>query len=616
VSSSSRKLRQPIVVVLGHVDHGKTTLLDKIRGTAVVKKEAGEMTQHIGASNIPVSIIEKVIAPLKRMFPIKLTIPGLLFIDTPGHELFSNLRKRGGSVADIAILVIDINEGVMPQTVESIEILKSRKVPFVIAANKIDKIPGWKPNPDEPITISLQKQSPAVVKRLEDAIYKLVAQLSNYDVTADLFSRIRDFMTTTPIVPVSAKTGEGIAELLAVVAGIAQRYIGDRLVYVEGPGKGVVLEVKEQPGFGTAIDVILYDGIIREKDLIVLAGVNGPIATRVRAILMPKTVTDIRVAKTELTTVEEVSAAAGIRIVAPNLEEVIAGSPLYVVPSEEDLEKYKRMVSEEVETIRFKKDVIGVVVKADTLGTLEALINALTKRGIPIRLADVGPLSKREVIEASIVAKQNRYYGVILLFNVKPLPEAEELIKKEGIKVFWNNIIYRLIEEYLQWVETEKKLELQREFESLVLPGKIKILPGFVFRRSDPAIVGIVVLGGIIKPGFPLMREDGRRVGEIMQIQHMKQTLKEARAGQEVAISIRGNVIVGRHIDEGDILYTDIPPEHAKLLVTKFRDMLPEDAIEVLKEILKIKASITGNPEYTLALKLIEKPRSSASSFT
>lgn len=602
--SEKKCLRQPIVVVLGHVDHGKTTLLDKIRGTAVVKKEAGEMTQHIGASNIPTSVIEKVIEPLKKIIPVKLTIPGLLFIDTPGHELFSNLRKRGGSVADIAILVIDVNEGVMPQTVESIEILKSRGVPFVIAANKIDKTHGWRPNADEPITMSLKKQGPATIKRLEGALYKLIAQLSSYSVTADVFERVRDFLKVVPIVPVSAKTGEGIAELLAVVAGVAQKYIGDRLVHAEGPGKGVVLEVKEQPGYGTAIDVILYDGAIKEKDLIVLAGINGPIVAKVRAILMPKTVTDIRVAKTELKTVEEVSAAAGIRIIAPNLEEVIAGSPLYVVPSEEEVEKYKKLVLEEVEAVRFKKDVNGVVVKADTLGTLEAVVNALSRKGIPVRLADVGPLTKREVIEASIVAKGSRYYGVILLFNVRPLPEAEELVKKEGIKVFSSNIIYRLVEEYLQWIEDEKKMEMQREFEKLVPPAKIKILPGFVFRRSDPAIVGIEVLGGSLRAGVPLMRADGKRVGEVMQIQHMGQPVREAKIGQEVAISIKGNVMVGRHIDEGDVLYTDIPFDHAKTLVTKFKNVLTQDSIEALKEILKIKA--VREVEYSLLLKMLE----------
>jgi translation initiation factor 5B len=589
---NKRRLRQPIVVVLGHVDHGKTTLLDKIRGTAVVKKEPGEMTQHVGASLVPVSVIEKIAAPLKKVIRFKLDIPGLLFIDTPGHELFSNLRRRGGSVADLAILVIDINEGVMPQTIESIEILKARKTPFIVAANKIDKIPGWRSYPDEPIIESLKKQSSNVVKKLEALIYWLVGQLAEKGVNAEYFERVRDFMTTVPIVPVSAKTGEGIPELLAIMAGMAQRYMTERLRYAEGPAKGVILEVKEQPGYGTALDVILYDGVLHEKDLFVIAGMNGPIVSRVRAILMPKPLIDIRVAKTDLAPVEEVSAAAGIRIIAPGIDEAIAGSPFYVIPNETEIENYKRMVLEEVSAIRIKKDINGVIVKADTLGTLEALIEALSRKSIPIRIADVGPLTRREVIEASIVAKTDKYLGAILLFNVKMMPDAEELAKKENIKVFSGNIIYKLVEDYVTWIEEEKKKELQRELELVVLPAKIKILPGFVFRRSDPAIVGVEVLGGVVRSGTPLMRIDGKNVGEILQIQHMGVPLKEARKGQEVAISIKGHVMVGRHIKEGDILYSDIPLSHAKLIISKLKSMLDEDSIQILKEIIRIKASL------------------------
>ncbi len=600
IKQANRRLRQPIVVVLGHVDHGKTTLLDKIRGTAVVKKEAGEMTQHVGASMVPSSVIEKVAMPLKKVIPFKLEIPGLLFIDTPGHELFSNLRRRGGSVADIAILVIDINEGVKPQTIESINVLKARNVPFVIAANKIDKIQGWKPHPDEPIISSLKKQDRAVVNRLETLLYNLIAQLSNYGVNAEYFERIRDFMKIVPIVPVSARTGEGIPELLAILAGVTQRFLAERLRFAEGPAKGVVLEVKEQQGYGTALDVIIYDGILREKDNIVVAGFNGPIVTKIRAILMPKPLTDIRIAKTELQVVEEVVAAAGVRVVAPGIEEAIAGSPFFVVPNENDVEKYKRLVMEEVETIRFKRDIDGVIVKADTLGTLEAIILALTKKSIPIRIADVGPLTKRDVIEASIVAKNNRYYGVILLFNVKALPDAEELAEKENIKIFSNNIIYQLIDDYINWMENEKMMELRREFESIIPPAKIKILPGYIFRRSNPAIVGVSILGGIIRPGMPLMRNDGRSIGEIQQIQYMGQTLKEARTGQEVAISIRGNVIVGRHIKENDILYSDIPLSHVKILISKFKNALDETSLTVLKEIIRIKS--LKEPEYAAFL--------------
>ncbi len=599
-TTQGKRLRQPIVAVLGHVDHGKTTLLDKIRGTAVVKKEPGEMTQHVGASLVPSSVIEKIAEPLRKMIPFKLEIPGLLFIDTPGHELFANLRKRGGSVADIAVLVIDINEGVMPQTVESIEILKAREVPFVVAANKIDKIPGWKPNPDEPFVETIKKQDPRVVRKLEDMVYTLIGQLASYGVISERFDRVRDFLKTVPIVPVSAKTGEGLPELLAVLAGITQRYMSEKLQFAEGPARGVVLEVKEEPGYGTTIDVIIYDGVIRKHDIIVVEGVNGPIVTKVRALLMPKPLTDIRMAKGELAPVDEVYAAAGVRIAAPNLDEAIAGSPLYVVPSEDQIEEYKKRVREEVGLVRFRSDVNGVVVKADTLGVLEALIEALRKRGIPVRLAEVGPLTKREVLEAAIVAKQDKYLGVVLLFNVKPLPEAEEIAKREGVRIFRHNIIYKLIEDYEEWLRREKEAEKCREMEKLVLPGKIRILPGYVFRRSDPVIVGVEVVGGVIKPGYPLMRGDGRHVGEIMQIQHMGRPLKEARAGMEVAVSIRGHVMVGRQIKEGDMLYTDIPFHHIKALVTKFKKELSDDMREVLREIVKIKAS--RDPDYAAFL--------------
>ncbi|MCD6278319.1 MAG: GTP-binding protein, partial [Desulfurococcales archaeon] len=258
VSRESVRLRSPIVVVLGHVDHGKTTLLDKIRGTAVVRKEPGEMTQHVGASMIPLSVIEKITEPLKSLFPIKLKLPGLLFIDTPGHEMFSNLRKRGGSIADFAILVIDVMEGVKRQTIESIEILKSRRVPFVVAANKIDRIYGWRSYPNEPFLFTARKQSPRVIEELERRIYTIIGQLSSLGFPAERFDRIRDFTKAIAIVPVSAKTGEGIPELLAVLAGITQKYLTKKIMFTEGPAKGVVLEVKEIHGLGTCIDAVIY----------------------------------------------------------------------------------------------------------------------------------------------------------------------------------------------------------------------------------------------------------------------------------------------------------------------------------------------------------------------
>ena len=598
--SIEKRLRQPIVVVLGHVDHGKTSLLDKIRGTAVIKKEPGEMTQHIGASLVPASAINELTKPLRSLFNIQLKIPGLLFIDTPGHEAFSNLRKRGGSIADFAILVIDINEGVKKQTIESIEILRSRKVPFLVAANKIDKIPGWKANEWEPYLVTIKKQSRSVVEELDKRIYRLVGELSSLGFNAERFDKVKDFTKTLAIVPVSAKTGEGIAELLAVLAGLTQRYLTQQLMFTEGPASGVVLEVKEVVGLGTCIDTIIYNGILRRGDLIVVGGLNKPIVTKVRALLMPRPLDEMRAPEGSFINVDEVVAASGVRISAPDLDEAIAGAPMYVIPSESLVNDYVRKVSEEVSLIRFKKDVEGLVIKADALGTLEAIVNTLESKGVPVRIADVGPLTKREVIEASIVAKKNKYLGAVLLFNVKPLPDAEELALKEGIKILSDNLIYRLIESYEKWVNELREEERRRELLKTVFPAKIKVLPGCVFRRSDPAIVGVEVLGGVIRPGYPLMRDDGRELGVIMQIQDKGKNVMEAKKGSSVAISIRGNVMVGRHFDENDILYTNPTEEDLRKVITKFKEDLDEGVVDIIKEIIKIKQK--NQPSYGLSI--------------
>lgn len=584
------RIRQPIIVVMGHVDHGKTTLLDKIRGTAIAKKEPGEITQHVGASIVPASVLEKISAPLKKYFPkLTIEIPGLLFIDTPGHELFTNLRKRGGSVADMAILVIDINEGFRPQTYEAISILRERKVPFVVAANKIDKLPGWRPNPDAPFLESIKSQPPYTVAHLEDRIYKLVAEFYNLGFSAERFDRVKDYRRTLAIVPVSAKTGEGIPELLALITGLSQQFMKKRLITSDEPGKGVVLEVREEPGLGMTIDVIVYDGVVKKNDLFVVATRDGPIVSRVRSLLMPRPLQDMRMHEGKFIQVDAVYAATGVKIAAPGLENAIAGSPFYVIPSEEAVEKYASLVKEEIAQVLFRSQSNGVIVKADTLGTLEAIVEALKRENISVRLADVGHVTKNDVIEAIAVKTSAPEYGAILAFNVKVLPDAESLAASELVKIFQHNVIYQLLEDFLKWYKEMKESAKQKELESLVRPGKLRLLPGFVFRRSDPAIVGVEILGGTIKPGYNLMRADGTPIGSIMQIRDRDNVLKEARAGQQVAISIKGKVMVGRHIDEGDVLYVDIPSGHVRLWLTKYKNELSQDEVEVLNEIIKIK---------------------------
>jgi len=360
-------------------------------------------------------------------------------------------------------------------------------------------------------------------------------------------------------------------------------------MFTEGPASGVVLEVKEVVGLGTCIDTIIYNGILRRGDLIVVGGLNKPIVTKVRALLMPRPLDEMRAPEGSFMSVDEVVAASGVRISAPDLDEVIAGAPMYVIPSEFLINDYVKKVSEEVSLVRFKKDIEGLVIKADALGTLEAIVNTLESKGVPVRVADVGPLTKRDVIEASIVARKNKYLGVILLFNVKPLPDAEELALKEGIKILSDNLIYRLIESYEKWVNALREEERKRELLRTVFPAKIKVLPGCVFRRSDPAIVGVEVLEGVIRPGYPLMRDDGRELGVIMQVQDKGKNVLEAKKGSSVAISIRGNVMVGRHFDENDILYTNPTEEDLRTVITKFKDYLDEGVINTIKEIIEIK---------------------------
>ena len=580
--------RQPIVCVLGHVDTGKTLLLDKIRKTNVQAREAGGITQHIGASFFPVDTLKQLVGPLLSMVKGEVEIPGLLVVDTPGHEAFTNLRKRGGSVADIAILVIDVLRGFEAQTNESIEILKTRKTPFLVAANKIDRIPGWNSYPDTPFLKTYKMQGRYVKEDLDNRIYDIIGTFSRLGFRADRFDQMKDFTKTVAIVPTSAKTGEGITELLMVLVGLTQQYLKKRLQTTEGPAKGTVLEVKEEPGLGLTINTIIYDGVLQKEDLIVVGGKEKPIVTRIRAILVPKALDEIRDPRDRFSSVDSVSAAAGIKIAAPDLEGALAGAPLYSVPHGEDPKKYAKLVSEEIERIRITTDVDGVVLKADTLGSLEAIAESLKRNDVPIRLADVGDVSKRDVVEADVVKEHEPFYGVILAFNIKVLPDAEEEAEIKSVQIFRENIIYRLMDDYLLWLKTQREAEFEQEFEKLVMPGKIRILEGYVFRRAKPAIVGVEILAGRIKSKYTLVRaENGEEIGGIQQIQEKGKALSEAGQGMQVAVSI-DKPMVGRHIFEKDVLYVRVPERHAKVLLTTFMDRLTMEEQEALNEYVNL----------------------------
>jgi translation initiation factor 5B len=587
-------IRQPIVCVLGHVDTGKTLLLDKIRRTSVQAREAGGITQHIGASFFPVETLKQLIGPLLSMLKGEIQIPGLLIVDTPGHEAFTNLRRRGGSVADIAVLVIDILKGFEAQTYECIEILKARKTPFIVAVNKIDRVPGWKTQPSTPFLKTYASQDTFVKESLDNRLYEIMGIFSRLGFRTDRFDHIKDFTSTIALVPTSAKTGEGITELLMVLVGLAQQYLKKRLQTTEGPAKGSVLEVKEEPGLGLTLNIIIYDGTLQKDDLIVVGGKEKPIVTHIRAILVPKPLDEIRDPRDRFSSVNSVFAAAGVKIVASDLEGALAGAPLYAVPSGEGSAKYVKLVTDEIKKIRIATDLKGVVLKADTLGSLEATAEILKQNEVPVRIADVGDVSKRDVVEASVVKAREPLLGVILAFGVKILPDAEEEATNTGVQIFKEPIIYNLIDNYLEWLKSKREAKIAQELEKLVKPGKILVMEGFVFRRAKPAIFGVEILSGQLKPKYSLVRaEDGADIGEVQQIQDKGKAVSEAKQGMQIAMSM-DKPIVGRHVFEKDILYVKVPEPDARALLEKHLDKLTAEEQQVLKEYVEIMRKKTA----------------------
>lgn len=586
-------IRQPIVCVLGHVDHGKTSLLDKIRETRVAKREAGGITQHIGASEVPTSIIKEICEPaMGKAQCDALKIPGLLFIDTPGHEAFTNLRKRGGSVADFAILVVDVMQGFQPQTLEALRILRDYKTPFMVAANKIDLSKGWKPQATNSFTKSNNLQIPMAQAALDEKMYELIGRISQLGFQSERFDRISDWKAQVAIIPVSAKTGEGIAELLMLLAGISQRFLEEQLnIEVKGPGKASILEVKEEKGLGKTVDVILYDGSLKKNDEIVFGTLNGAKETKVRALLKPKPLDEMRDPREKFNYVDEAHAASGIKIYAPGLEDALAGSYLFVVNDSNRAECVAE-IEKELSEVLTEASGPGLIVKADTLGSVEGLKHLLSGAEIPVRVAGIGQVTKKDVAEANSSKSGNRFFGVVIAFNVPVTDEARSDAEKYKVRILEGDIIYSLLEEYKKWVELEKEAERGEAYGSMVLPAKFKILPGCCFRSKSPLIVGVQIIAGRLRQGCQIMNAKGEEIGELKSMQKDKESVEEAKAGDELAISISTNMTFGRQIKEGEVLYSLVPKSHYELLKGKFKGQLTESELELLTEIRRVAGDV------------------------
>ena len=572
-------LRTPIVAVLGHVDHGKTSLLDKIRGSAVSEGEAGAITQHIGATAVPLETIADMAGDLVEVPDFDL--PGLLFIDTPGHHSFSTLRSRGGALADIAILVVDVNDGFQPQTEEALDILQRTGTPFVVAANKADTTPGWNPNENSPIKPSYDKQSDTARQRLDENLYEIIGQLSDDGFSADLYWRVQNFQKNIGVVPCSALTGEGVPDILAVLMGLSQRFMKAEMeIDVAGPGEGTVLEVKDQQGFGATLDVVVYDGTITEGDQIVVGGVNEPIVTEIRALLQPQPNAEIRV-ENRFERVDSVAAAAGVKIAAPDLDEAMAGAPVRVV-RDRPVENVIEAVKAELAEIEVDTEEEGVVVKADTLGSLEAMANALKEAEVPILRAEVGDVAPRDIAVAGTAREPE--HTVILGFNVEVLPDAERELEQSEVTLFHDDVIYQLVEDYEEHIAEMQRAQQETILDKIVRPARFQILQDHTFRQSDPAVVGVEIMSGTINNNTNVAKfehNEPDRVGELSGIQAQGEDVDKARAGERVSIAIDGPT-VGRQIKEGDELWIELPEKHAKILEQELNEEIPADELEAL----------------------------------
>jgi len=565
------KIRQPIVTIAGHVDHGKTSILDCFRSSSVQSSESGGITQKISFTKYPLKQIKKA-CPLIDSQKIKLEIPGFLFIDTPGHAAFTNLRKRGGSLADLAILVISAKEGIKPQTQEVLQILKANKTPFLIAFNKIDTISGWQAHKDKPLKESINSQAINVSQEFQEALLTFQGALSENGFESELYHEITDFTKKIAIVPCSAKTHEGIPELLLVLCGLSQKFLKENLTLHED-AKGIILEIKKEKSLEN-IESILYDGTLKVNDEIVIASFNDVIITKIKAI------EEILPLSFKYETKKEATAATGLRLQLTSREPILPGMPFQKLNNNlsEIKEQFKKEISHAI-----KLDKQGIIIKADSLGSLEALITLLKQANIPIVKATIGKINKSDIVSAKANLDINPLDAIILGFNTT----LEENLDIGNIKILTHNVVYKLIEELQLW-RTETQSKIERERLLLLSPiFKLEILHKYVFRNLNPAIFGVRIASGKLKKGIELMNELGVKIARVKTIQHEKESLNEAQEPQEVAISLPG-VNFERRLSDTKYLYPMLSDKEIKKL-RKSKDLLSSKELQTLQEISEIK---------------------------
>ncbi|KAM4560302.1 eukaryotic translation initiation factor 5B isoform 1-T1 [Odontesthes bonariensis] len=588
------QLRSPVVCVLGHVDTGKTKILDKLRHTHVQDGEAGGITQQIGATNVPKETIEEQTKMVKNFDKEIVKIPGMLIIDTPGHESFSNLRNRGSSLCDIAILVVDIMHGLEPQTLESINLLKEKKCPFIVALNKIDRLYDWKKSPDTDVVATLKKQKKNTKDEFDERAKAIIVEFAQQGLNAALFFENKDPRTFVSLVPTSAHSGDGMGNLIALLVELTQTMLARRLAHCDEL-RAQVMEVKALPGMGTTIDVILINGRLREGETIIVAGVEGPIVTQIRGLLLPPPLKELRV-KSQYEKHKEVSTAQGVKILGKDLEKALAGLPLLVAHKDDEVpvlrDELVRELKQTLSSIKLEEK--GVYVQASTLGSLEALLEFLRTSKVPYAGINIGPVHKKDVMKASAMLEHDVQYAVILAFDVKVERESQEMADSLGVRIFWAEIIYHLFDAFTKYREDYKKAK-QDEFKNIaVFPAKLRVLPQFIFNSRDPIVMGVTVEAGVLKQGTPLCvpSKGFVDIGIVTSIEVNHKSVDTAKKGQEICIKIEpipgeSPKMYGRHFEATDIIVTKITRASIDALKNWFRDEMQKSDWQLIMELKK-----------------------------
>ncbi|XP_018105286.1 eukaryotic translation initiation factor 5B isoform X2 [Xenopus laevis] len=592
---NTQVLRAPVICVLGHVDTGKTKILDKLRHTHVQDGEAGGITQQIGATNVPLDAIQEQTKMVKNFDRENIKIPGMLIIDTPGHESFSNLRNRGSSLCDISILVVDIMHGLEPQTIESLNLLKNKKCPFIVALNKIDRLYDWKKSPDTDVAATLKKQKKNTKDEFEERVKAIIVEFAQQGLNAALFYENKDPRTFVSLVPTSAHSGDGMGNLISLLVDLTQTMLSKRLAHSEEL-RAQVMEVKALPGMGTTIDVILINGRLKESDIVIVPGVEGPIVTQIRGLLLPPPMKELRV-KNQYEKHKEVLAAQGVKIIGKDLEKALAGLPILVAHSEDEIPVLRdELIHELKQTLNaIKLEEKGVYVQASTLGSLEALLEFLKTSEVPYAGINIGPVHRRDVMKASVMLEHDPQYSVILAFDVRIEREAQEMADSLGVRIFSAEIIYHLFDAFTKYRQDYKK-QKQEEFKHIaVFPCKIRILPQFIFNSRDPIVMGVVVEAGQVKQGTPICvpTKSFVDIGIVTSIEMNHKPVDVAKKGQEVCIKIEpipgeSPKMFGRHFEATDFLVSKINRQSIDALKNWFRDEMQKSDWQLIVELKKV----------------------------